>query len=75
MKITDYVFFGIALLMLPGSAYAYLDPGTGTLIVQSIIGAVAAALVAMKVYWYQIKSFFSKSKTEQEKGVPESLEK
>ena len=71
MKITDYLSFGMALLVLPGYAHAYLDPGTGTLIVQSIIGAVAAAMVAIKVYWYQLKSFFSKSKTEKEKEVPE----
>ena len=39
-------------------AYAYLDPGTGSLIIQSIIGAIAAIGVTMKLYWHKIKLMF-----------------
>jgi hypothetical protein len=42
--------------MLAPSAQAYLDPGTGVLIVQAAIGAVAGALVALKLYWSKIKT-------------------
>lgn len=41
-------------------AEAYLDPGTGSIIVQGIIGAVAGGLVLMKVYWQKIKRAFSR---------------
>jgi hypothetical protein len=36
-------------------AHAYLDPGSGSLIIQSVIGAIAAIGVTMKLYWHKIK--------------------
>lgn len=39
-------------------AYAYLDPGTGSLIIQGIIGAIAAIGVTAKVYWHKLRIFF-----------------
>jgi len=40
--------------------FAYIDPGTGSLIVQSVIGAIAAIGVTVKIYWHKLKVFFSK---------------
>ncbi len=40
-------------------AHAYLDPGTGSMILQGIIGAVVGGLVALKLYWARLKTFFS----------------
>ena len=36
-----------------GNAH-YLDPGTGSLIIQIAIGAIAGGLVAAKVFWKRI---------------------
>lgn len=36
-------------------AQAYLDPGTGSMILQAIIGAIAGGLVLVKIYWGKIK--------------------
>ncbi len=44
------------------NAYAYLDPGTGTIIIQAIVGAIAAGAVTIKIYWYKLKAFFKKKK-------------
>jgi len=33
---------------------AYLDPGTGSMLVQILVGGVAAAAVAIKLYWYRL---------------------
>lgn len=33
---------------------AYLDPGTGSMLVQLLVGGFAAAAVALKLYWYRI---------------------
>jgi hypothetical protein len=41
------------LAMTPLSAHAYLDPGTGSLIIQGII----AALVPVVAFWRSIKMF------------------
>ena len=42
------------------NAYAYLDPGTGSIIAQVIIGTLVGAGVAIKVYWQKIKMRFTK---------------
>lgn len=47
-----------AILICP--AYAYLDPGTGSYIVQIIIGTVLAASVTIKLYWKKIIHLFTK---------------
>ena len=39
---------------------AYLDPGTGSLIIQIAIGAVAGGLVTAKVLWKHIGSSFAR---------------
>lgn len=43
-----------ALLMLTAPAHAYLDPGTGSILLQGLIGAVAGALVVIKLYWARV---------------------
>ena len=57
----------LAALFLIGSttpAFAYLDPGTASVIIQGAIGTVAAGLVLIRVYWYKLKDMFgSKSET------------
>tara|TARA_Y100000768_G_scaffold272479_1_gene208496 strand:+ start:653 stop:853 length:201 start_codon:yes stop_codon:yes gene_type:complete len=44
------------------SAHAYIDPGVGSIILQAIIGAIAATSLTIKIYWQKIKSFFKKKK-------------
>ena len=49
-------------------AYAYIDPGTGSLIIQSIIGAIAAVGITLKLYWHKLKVLFlTKKNTAEEK--------
>jgi hypothetical protein len=36
---------------------AYIDPGTGSLVLQILVGSVLASLVAIKLYWRQLKEF------------------
>ena len=40
------------------NAYAYIDPGMGSLILQAILGSIAAALTSMAIFWGKIKLFF-----------------
>jgi len=40
---------------------AYLDPGTVTLIWQAVVGALAAAIIAIRVYWQKIRALFRRS--------------
>jgi hypothetical protein len=42
-------------------AYAYLDPGTGSIMLQLILGGIAGGLAVGKIYWHNIKSFLARS--------------
>ena len=50
-----------AELMNP--AFAYLDPGTGSMIIQLLLGGIAGAMVVGKLYWHRFKSFFGRKET------------
>jgi len=39
------------------SAGAYLDPGTGSLILQMLIAGIIGAIYTIKLYWYRLKIF------------------
>jgi hypothetical protein len=39
-----------------GSVYAYLDPGTGAIALQLLLGGVVAALAAGRLYWGKLKA-------------------
>lgn len=43
-------------------AYAYLDPGTGSIILQGLIAGIAVAGVTIKAYWYKLLSLFGKGR-------------
>lgn len=45
------VFF--VALLAPLDAFAYLDPGTGSALLQGILGALAAIGVILKLYWHR----------------------
>jgi hypothetical protein len=52
--------------MLGDAVFAYLDPGTGSMLVQLLVGGVAAAGVALKLYWHRILRLLRIRKAEPE---------
>ncbi|MEQ9491709.1 MAG: hypothetical protein RIM72_22235 [Alphaproteobacteria bacterium] len=44
-------------LLYTAPAFAYLDPGTGSLILQGLIGGIAAGLAVISIYYQKIKHF------------------
>ena len=44
----------VLLLLMFTDAVAYLDPGTGSMLLQVILGGVAAVGVAIKLYWHKL---------------------
>ena len=46
----------IAFMLIGAPAYAYIDPGTGSFLVQGIIAAVIGIGVTGKLYWSKIKA-------------------
>ena len=39
-------------------AHAYLDPGTGSILIQGLIASIAAAGVVLRTYWHRLVHFF-----------------
>ena len=48
--------------MTIASILLYVDPGSGSYLVQVIIAAVLGALFYFKTAWWKIKSFFTRKK-------------
>ena len=46
------------ILAGPETIDAYLDPGTGSLIIQVVIGVAVGGLFTVKIFWNRIKTFF-----------------
>ena len=60
-KILIYLISNIiAIFFIVTNAYAYLDPGTGSVILQAIIGFLAALSAGFLYYWTKVKNFFLK---------------
>jgi hypothetical protein len=60
VSLSRLLIFGAFVLMLSTTpAFAYLDPGTGSLILQSILGLLVGALVGFKLFWNKIKGFIT----------------
>ena len=59
----------VILLLSAEPALAYLDPGTGSMMLQVILGGIAAVGVALKLYWHKFRvalGFRGKEKLENE---------
>jgi len=56
-----FLFFTL-IVLYPKSSFAYLDPGTGQLIIQALVGALAATITTISIYWYKVKVFLRKLK-------------
>lgn len=48
----------LGLIVIPTAAYAYIDPGTGSVLIQGIIAAIAAVGVTLKLYWHRLVGLF-----------------
>ena len=49
------------VLALTQPSFAYLDPGTGSIVLQAVMGTVACALVLGRSYLFRIKQWFQQS--------------
>ena len=61
---------GAWLLVVP-AANAYVDPASGSYIIQLLVGFAMAAALSVKVFWSRIKSLFSRSGGSDHEAGPE----
>ena len=62
IRIVHVTLLTLLWLTVAQPAHAYLDPGTGTMIISAIVGLLVTASLAIKTFYYRIKSFFRGSK-------------
>jgi membrane associated rhomboid family serine protease len=57
LNVSLFVAVFLFVSHLTGRAEAYLDPGTGSMVVQLVVGGLVGALALMKLYWRRLKAF------------------
>jgi hypothetical protein len=62
------VLLVLACLSIASPAYAYLDPGTGSMLVSAVIGVAAAVGLAVKMFWYRLLGLVRGKKREPRSG-------
>ena len=51
----------VGLILMAEDAHAYLDPGTGSAVIQMVVAGVMGALFVIKMYWRKLMAIFSTS--------------
>ena len=51
-----YILALIFILSLTTDAYAYFDPGTGSMVLQLLLASVLGFIFTLKIYWEKFKN-------------------
>lgn len=55
------LFCTVLSLVFVNRANAYIDPGTGSMVIQAVLAVVAAATVSIGIFWRRLKAFLGGS--------------
>ncbi len=59
-KLNAVVFATLVFFAMQQPAYAYIDPGSGSLVMTAILGLIATVGYTIRKYYYKIRNLFSK---------------
>ncbi|HJS30006.1 MAG TPA: hypothetical protein VJ768_10315 [Anaerolineales bacterium] len=65
MYVKIFWMLWVALLIPDENKVSYLDPGSGSILLQVIIAAILGALIVLRTSWGRIRSFFRRPDTEE----------
>ncbi|MEQ1871945.1 MAG: hypothetical protein ABL961_18150 [Vicinamibacterales bacterium] len=54
------IIIALAVLASEAPVHAYLDPGAGSMLLQVVLGGVAALGVFVRLFWHRLTSAFRK---------------
>lgn len=60
LSIAVAAFFLVVNVIYPREVHAYIDPGTGSIMLQVLIGILVGLLFSLKMFWKKIKSAFKR---------------
>ena len=55
-----FLIFSIYYFTAESNAYAYLDPASGSIVIQYIVAGFVTCMALMKNFWVKFKYFFNK---------------
>ena len=70
--------FVVALLYgisLPEEAFAYLDPGSGSMMLQLLLGGIVGVAAILKIYWNSFAGLFRRKKNRENSTPPLEADK
>jgi len=67
-KTSSVVFSLPPLLFISQDIHAYIDAGTGSLIIQVLIAGAVGGFFLLKVFWKKVKAFFNNLFSQFRKG-------
>ena len=50
----------IVLLLFSKPVHAYLDPGSGSMLIQAVLAVIAAVGVSIGIFWNRLRSLFGR---------------
>ncbi len=50
----------VSFFLMSTNSHAYIDPGTGGILLQALLGAIAAIGAYITLYWRKFKNLLSK---------------
>ena len=62
----------LLLLIAAKDSEAYIDPGSGSYVLQLLVASFFAVVFTIKMFWRNIKAFFSGSKKQDNAGSEQS---
>ena len=57
---TCMIILLLLVMFWPNVSQAYLDPATGSMLIQLLVGGAVAIGVTLKLYWEKVKFFWQK---------------
>jgi hypothetical protein len=66
--LTRNLVLGCVILLCGMPAHAYIDPGTGSALIQGVIAAVAAIGITARLYWHRIAEFMRRFRKKTDKN-------
>jgi hypothetical protein len=63
---------GLYMLVFADRAFAYMDPGSGSMMLQLLLGGIAGVGVIIKLYWKSFLNLFRSRRNQSESLSPKN---
>jgi hypothetical protein len=70
MDLETSAALAVVMLLIAAPAYAYIDPGSGGMLVQLLTGGAAGAVILARLYWRRLKDRFGPKSKAAEPALP-----